>query len=116
MIDFDAGDELELVRATAADFASDQLRPAMREQESARKVSDAARAAYEEIGLSTLEWPEGLGGSGLGALAHAIVLEELAAGDYSSSFSLPRPLPLGSGFLWASATCSSRARRDCLRI
>ncbi len=42
--------------------------------------------------------------------------EEVAAGDYSSSFSLPRPVPLGSGFLLASATCSSRARRDCLRI
>jgi alkylation response protein AidB-like acyl-CoA dehydrogenase len=92
MIDFDAGDELELVRATAADFASDQLRPAMREQESARKVSDAARAAYEEIGLSTLAWPEGLGGSGLGALAHAIVLEELAAGDPGAALALD---PLG---------------------
>ncbi len=92
MIDFDLGDELELVRATARDFAADQLRPALREHESQRAVSEAARKAFAEIGFATLEWPEALGGSGLGALARCLVLEELAAGDPGAALALD---PLG---------------------
>ena len=92
MIDFELGDELELVRTTARDFAADHLRPSVREQESARAPSAEARAAFSEIGFATLEWPESLGGSGLGALARCLVLEELAAGDPGAALALD---PLG---------------------
>jgi alkylation response protein AidB-like acyl-CoA dehydrogenase len=92
MIDFALGDELELVRQTAAEFADDHLRPALREHESARTPSDAACAVFGEIGFATLEWPDALGGSSLGALARALVLEELAAGDAGASLALD---PLG---------------------
>jgi alkylation response protein AidB-like acyl-CoA dehydrogenase len=92
MIDFDLGDELELVRATAREFATDQLRPAAREHEAAREVGEPVHAAFAEIGFSTLEWPESLGGSGLGALARWLVLEELAAGDAGAALALD---PLG---------------------
>ncbi len=92
MIDFELGDELELVRKTARDFASDHLRPSLREQELARTPSAQARAAFSEIGFATLEWPESLGGSGLGSLARCLVSEELAAGDPGSALALD---PLG---------------------
>jgi alkylation response protein AidB-like acyl-CoA dehydrogenase len=92
MIDFDLGDELELVQATAREFAADQLRPALREHEAARGVGEAVRAAFAEIGFASLEWPEGVGGSGLGALARWLVLEELAAGDAGAALALD---PLG---------------------
>ena len=60
MIDFELGDELELVRKTARDFASDHLRPSLREHELARTPSVQARAAFSEIGFATLEWPESI--------------------------------------------------------
>lgn len=91
-IDFELGEELELVRETARQFAADQLRPALREHEAARAPGEAARAAFAEIGFATLAWPEALGGSGLGALAHCLVLEELAAGDAGAALALD---PLG---------------------
>lgn len=93
MIDFELGDELELVRSTARDFATDHLRPSIREQEAARAPSAGARAGFLEIGFATLEWPESLGGSALGALARCLVLEELAAGDPGASLALD---PLGN--------------------
>lgn len=92
MIDFALGDELELVRQTARDFAADQLRPAHREHEASREPRESARAAFAEIGFTALEWPEVLGGSGLGALARCLVLEELAAGDAGTALALD---PLG---------------------
>lgn len=92
MIDFDLGDELELVRATARDFARDRLRPALREHEAERAPRAAVHAAFAEIGFATLEWPEAAGGSGLGALARCVVAEELAAGDPGAALALD---PLG---------------------
>jgi alkylation response protein AidB-like acyl-CoA dehydrogenase len=91
-IDFELGEELELVRETARQLAADHLRPAAREHEAARAPGGAARAAFAEIGFASLAWPEALGGSGLGALAHCLVLEELAAGDAGAALALD---PLG---------------------
>ncbi|MBW2372580.1 MAG: acyl-CoA dehydrogenase family protein [Deltaproteobacteria bacterium] len=92
MIGFELGDDLELIQATSRDFATDHLRPALREHEAARAVGAAARAAFADIGLATLEWPESQGGSALGALARSLVLEELAAGDAGAAVALD---PLG---------------------
>jgi alkylation response protein AidB-like acyl-CoA dehydrogenase len=92
MIDFAIGDELELVRKTARDFAADHLRPALREHESARAIGETTRVAFEAIGFAALEWPETLGGSELGALARCVVSEELAAGDAGAALALD---PLG---------------------
>ncbi len=105
MIDFEIGDELELVRATAREFADDHLRPALRQHESTRALSDATRAAFRDIGFATLEWPESLGGSGLGSLARFIVLEELAAADPGATLALD---PLGPA-LYALVECGGEA-------
>ena len=45
LIDFQIGDELELVRNTALNYADDHLRPALRENESARTPGRALGAA-----------------------------------------------------------------------
>ena len=92
MIDFGLGDELELIRATARDFAADHLRPKLREHEKAREIPEDIHRAFAEIGFASLEWPEELGGSGLGAIARCVVLEELAAADPGAACALD---PLG---------------------
>jgi alkylation response protein AidB-like acyl-CoA dehydrogenase len=92
MIDFELGEDLELIQQTAREFAVDQLRPQLREHEAERGVSAAAQAAFAEIGFAGLELPEPLGGSGLGALARCVVLEELAAADPGAVLALD---PLG---------------------
>ena len=92
MIDFGLGDELEMIRATARDFAADHLRPNLREHEKARGLPAQVHSAFIKIGFATLEWPEALGGDGLGALARSLVLEELSAADPGASLALD---PLG---------------------
>ncbi len=93
MFDLEPGDELELLVETARRFAADELAPHAREFEAARSPNDRARAAYAEIGLAALELPAALGGAGLGALARALVNEELGAGDAGSALALD---PLGA--------------------
>jgi len=92
MIDFDLGDDFELIRATARDFAADQLRAALRDHEVQRAVAPEAHQRFAEIGFATLEWPDALDGSGLGALARCLVGEELAAGCPGAALALD---PLG---------------------
>ena len=92
MFDFGPGDDLELIVETAKSFAQDELFPRLREHEDARAVQPAIQKTFAEIGLAGLELPESLGGAGLGALARALVNEELAAGDAGAALALD---PLG---------------------
>jgi len=95
VIDFDLDPELDLLRETARAFAAERLRPRDREFEAARAVDDATRRAFTEVGLAAAQWPESLGGAGLGALARALVLEELGAVDAGAALALD---PLGPAF------------------
>ena len=88
MIDFSTAPELELLRDTAARFASDHLRGNAREHESARGVTDAAARAWRDTGLGLLEFPGENGGAGLGALARVLVNEELGAADPGATLAL----------------------------
>jgi alkylation response protein AidB-like acyl-CoA dehydrogenase len=92
LLELELGDELELVRATAREIADAELRPVHRACERDRAVGASARAAFAEIGFATLEWPDALGGSALGALARFLVLEELGAADAGAALALD---PLG---------------------
>jgi len=91
-MEFELGDELELIQQAARGFADTHLRPNLRAFERSRGVSADAQRAFAEIGLAALELPESLGGAGLGALARVVVCEELAAGDPGAALALD---PLG---------------------
>ncbi len=93
MFDFAAGDDLDLIVETARSFATDELIPKLRDHEAARAVESGIRRRFSEIGLARLEVPESLGGAELGALARALVNEELAAGDAGAAIALD---PLGA--------------------
>jgi alkylation response protein AidB-like acyl-CoA dehydrogenase len=81
-----------LIQATARKFAAEELLPRERESEQRRGVADEVRRRFADTGLGGVELPEALGGAGLGALARAVVLEELAAGDPGATLALD---PLG---------------------
>jgi RNA polymerase sigma-54 factor len=88
VFDLDPGDELALLAETARKLAAEELRPRLRESEAVRTVADPLRAAFAEVGLAGLELPSEHGGAALGALARAIVNEELAAADAGAALAL----------------------------
>jgi len=88
MFDFGLDAELELIVQTSAAFAAAELAPRIREAEAARGVDPLVAKRFAETGLAGLELPETLGGSGLGALARALVNEELGAADPGAALAL----------------------------
>lgn len=92
MFDLGIGEDLEILVDTARSFAQGELGPALRASEEARAVAPELCRSFAQIGLARLELPEALGGAGLGALARALVNEELAAGDAGAALALD---PLG---------------------
>lgn len=90
MFAFDLTEELSLLQATARSFARDALLPKLRTAEAARYVDADARASHAQIGLADLELPADLGGTGCGALARALVNEELGAADAGAALALDR--------------------------
>jgi alkylation response protein AidB-like acyl-CoA dehydrogenase len=109
MFDFELGEDLGLIAETAMSFARDELLPKLREHEEARAVQPAVRKIFADIGLAGLELPESLGGAGLGALARALVNEELAAGDAGAALALD---PLGPALYPLEELGGERALRQ----
>jgi alkylation response protein AidB-like acyl-CoA dehydrogenase len=93
VFDFDAGDDFDLIAETARSFATEELLPRLRDHEAARVIEPAVRKQFSEIGLAELELPEALEGAALGAVARALVNEELAAADAGAAIALD---PLGA--------------------
>jgi len=112
MIDFEIGDEFALLVDTTRGFAADHLAASMRDTESARRVDDAVRAAYAEIGLADLEIPESLDGAGLGCLARCLVNEELAAHDAGATVALDTLGPALYAALELGGAAAVSALRD----
>jgi alkylation response protein AidB-like acyl-CoA dehydrogenase len=109
MIDFELGEELELIRETARSFAAERLGPHDREFEASRSVPDDLRRTFTDMGLASLEIPESLDGAGLGARARTLVLEELAAADAGAALALD---PLGPALYPLAELGGEKALRD----
>ncbi len=111
VFDLSLSDELELIVATTADFSTAELAPRIREHEAARAVETGVAKRFAETGLATLELPEALDGSGLGALARALVNEELGAGDPGAALALD---PFGPALYAVAEAGGERGLREQL--
>lgn len=74
-------DEQELVRRTAAEFASEVIAPSAREWERAGLIPEAVLRQMGELGFLGMTVPEAHGGAGLDYVSYAAALIEIAAGD-----------------------------------
>jgi acyl-CoA dehydrogenase len=90
--DLTLSEEQQALRETLHEFATEVLRPAARDSESARSTPDSIRNQLHEIGV-VAPIPEEFGGAGsFDAVTMCIAAEELAWGDASIAYDT-----LGSG-------------------
>lgn len=74
-------DEQRMIRDTARDFARDRLEPGAAERDRTAQFPKAELAEMAALGFLGMLTPGDWGGSETGMIAHALAMEEIAAGD-----------------------------------
>lgn len=87
-MDFELSEEQQLLRKTVRDFAEAELAPHTREWDEKQEFPREVFARLGALGLAGACWAEEYGGSGLGTLDWALVMEELARVDAGVALSL----------------------------
>jgi hypothetical protein len=87
-VDFELSEEQQLLRKTVRDFAEAELAPHTREWDEKQEFPREVFTRLGALGLAGACWAEEYGGSGLGALDWALVMEELARVDAGVALSL----------------------------
>lgn len=80
-MDFDLPEDIAALRDHVRRFAAERIRPFAREWDREQKLPDELVTELAEMGLLGILTPEDYGGAGLGYLANAVVMEELARQD-----------------------------------
>jgi alkylation response protein AidB-like acyl-CoA dehydrogenase len=92
MIDFSLNENQELLIKTVEDFAKKEIREKIREIE--EKGANELRKKVFELGLGGIEFPENVGGAGMGMLERVLVLKTMSEkGDGGTTYSIFSFLP-----------------------
>jgi isovaleryl-CoA dehydrogenase len=86
-LDFDLGENADMLRATAADFARDKIAPRADEIDRTNKFPRDLWPQIGALGLHGITVEEEFGGSGLGYLEHCIAMEEISRASGSVGLS-----------------------------
>ncbi len=85
--DFGLGDDIDLLRETIHNFATDRIAPRAEEIDATNKFPRDLWPELGDLGLLGITVEEELGGSGLGYLAHVIAMEEISRASASVGLS-----------------------------
>jgi glyceraldehyde 3-phosphate dehydrogenase len=85
--DFGLGEDIDLLRETVRQFASDRIAPRAAEIDSSNRFPRDLWPELGELGLLGITVEEEFGGSGLGYLAHVVAMEEISRASASVGLS-----------------------------
>ena len=85
-------DEELMFRDAVAGFAEEDVRPRVKEMETAGKLDKALIDGCFELGLMGIEVPEALGGAGGSLTMVAIAVEEISKVDAGAEFAITQPV------------------------
>jgi isovaleryl-CoA dehydrogenase len=86
-LNFDLGETVDMVRDTVRSFTADKIAPRAAEIDATNEFPRDLWPQLGELGLLGLTVEEADGGSGLGYLAHTVVMEEISRGSASVGLS-----------------------------
>ncbi len=95
-MNFDLGQEHELVRSTVREFAQERVAPVAEELDREGRFPYDLVAAMADLGLMGMTIPEEYGGAGADTLAYAIAVEELTRVDSSVAITMAAHHSLGT--------------------
>jgi len=86
-LNFDLGETVDMIRDTVRSFTADKIAPRAAEIDATNEFPRDLWPQLGELGLLGLTVEEADGGSGLGYLAHTVVMEEISRGSASVGLS-----------------------------
>jgi alkylation response protein AidB-like acyl-CoA dehydrogenase len=95
-LNFDLGQEHELVRRTVRDFATQRVAPVAEELDREERFPYELVAELADLGLMGMTIPEEYGGAGADTLSYAIAIEELTRVDSSVAITMAAHHSLGT--------------------
>jgi alkylation response protein AidB-like acyl-CoA dehydrogenase len=95
-VNFDLGEEHELLRQTVREFADSRVAPVAAELDREARFPYDLVAELGELGLMGIPIPEEHGGAGADTVAYAIAIEELARVDSSVAITVAAHTSLGT--------------------
>jgi len=109
-MDFDLAEELLEIQRTVRQLCLEEVVPHARAWDEAGAFPHAVVRKIGELGLMGIAVPEAYGGAGLGALATAVVVEEVARHDGSLALTVASHNGLGQGHLLRFGTEAQKQR------
>jgi alkylation response protein AidB-like acyl-CoA dehydrogenase len=95
-MNFDLGEEHELVRRTVREFAEQRVAPVAEELDREERFPYDIVTELAELGLMGMPFPEEYGGTGADTLSYAIAIEELTRVDSSVAITVAAHTSLGT--------------------
>jgi short-chain 2-methylacyl-CoA dehydrogenase len=95
-VDFDLGDEQQLLQRTVREFAREEIAPVAEELDRDKRFPYEIVAKMGELGLMGIPFPEEYGGGGADTLSYALAVEELARVDSSVCITMAAHTSLGT--------------------
>ncbi len=109
-MDFELPEELLALRRVVREFCLREVAPRARAWDEAETFPREVVARLGDLGLMGIAVPEAYGGAGLGSLATAAVVEEIARHDGSLALTVASHNGLGQGHILAFGTEAQRQR------
>jgi alkylation response protein AidB-like acyl-CoA dehydrogenase len=110
MVDFELPEELQEIQRVVREFAAAEVAPRAREWDEKGEFPWEVVRKLGPLGMMGITVPEALGGAGMGALATAVVVEEIARHDGSLALTVASHNGLGTGHILRFGTDDQRRR------
>jgi len=109
-MDFELPEDLVQIQRTVRELCEAEVKPRAREWDEAERFPWEVVRQLGPLGIMGMTVPEELGGAGLGALAVAVVVEELARYDGSLALTVASHNGLGTGHILRFGTDAQRRK------
>jgi alkylation response protein AidB-like acyl-CoA dehydrogenase len=111
-VDFELNEEQQQTKMSIREFAEAELGPHVSEWDESQHFPIELLPKFAELGLTGVLFPEEYGGSGMGYIEYATIIEELARVDPSVALSLAAHNSLSAGHIYIAG--SESQKRDWL--
>jgi len=109
-MDFELNEDQQQIKQSIREFAEAELAPHVSEWDEAAHFPVELRPKFAEVGIMGVLFPEEYGGSGLGYVEYATIIEEIARVDPSIALAIAAHNSLGAGHIFIAGNQAQKEK------